>query len=461
MTIPPADPYPPMRYADYGLIPQAGTTRVLVWEGAEGLGLPVWAPAARHFWQTVDAVNAALGQVCGVPLTTLYLLGTSYDPYAETLARLYLLEVQATDWTSVPPGHWIEADIAAALPGLPAEWPPLICTWAAEQAAPGELSARPPWTRPGWWAAAVRWITEQCAALGQFPAAAPQQVRTWGRSCVAHQVTSAGGLYFKAVPPMFAYEPTLTAALAADDPAHFPVVVVQDAARGWMLTRALAGVPLATLPDVARWEAAVAAYAGVQIRSVALATTLRATGCPERGLDRLAAGINLLLAALADYDLRSSEIAALRAQAPHLHVAIRALADLDLPLALDHGDLGPWNIFAGPGVDEYRFFDFSDSSLTHPFFSLTLLTAEIAVHFRDTPDAAARLQAAYLQPWQAVAPPDLLVYAFDLAAAVAPWHHALTYHTQVLPGLGPDRPQMVGMVPYYLRLAAVATRRNK
>ena len=157
------------------------------------------------------------------------------------------------------------------------------------------------------------------------------------------------------------------------------------------------------------------------------------------------------MAALGAYPLRSDEIAALRARGPALHAAICELAALDVPLALDHGDLGPSNIMAGPGVDEYRFFDFSDSALTQPFFSLTLLLAAAADLFRATPDATARLRAAYLQPWIAHAAPDRLARAWDLARLLAPWHHALTYHTQVLPGLGPDRGQMVGMVGYYLR----------
>ncbi|MDQ2807863.1 MAG: phosphotransferase [Chloroflexota bacterium] len=451
MTSPP-DPYPPMRYVDYALIPQVGTGRLLLWDEAAGPALPRWEPADRHFWQAVAGLNAAVGLACGVPLTTLRLLDTSYDPYHETIARLYLMEAHARGWEPQSPGRWAEADEVAALPDLPAEWPPLIRAWAAETTGTALPLERAPWTRPGWWAGAIRWIDAQCRRLGGVPVGGPVQVRTWGRSCVAHQPAPDGGYYFKAVPPMFAYEPALTAALAADDPAHFPAVVAWDAARGWMLMRALAGVPLDTVHDPARWEAALRAYAGLQIRSIALAPTLRAAGCPDRGLDRLAADLDPFLAALSSYEMRSDEIAALRARGPDLHSAIQALAALDLPLALDHGDLGPWNIMVGPGADEYQFFDLSDSSLTQPFFSLTLLLAEATTTFHATPDAVALLRAAYLQPWTACAAADRLARAWDLAATLAPWHHALTYHSQVLPGLGPDRGQMVGMVRYYLRL---------
>ena len=449
---PPPDPYPPMRYVDYALIPQPGTGRLLLWDTEAGPALPRWEPAARHFWQAVQEMNAALGAACDVPLTTLRLLDTSYDPYSETIARLYLLEVQARNGQPEPPGRWADAAEVAALPDLPAEWPSLIGAWAAETAGAALPPERAPWTRPGWWPGAVAWIGAQSRALGGLPAAQPMQIRTWGRSCVVHQPTPDGGYYFKAVPLMFAYEPALTAALAADDPAHFPAVVAQDVARGWMLMRAMTGVPLDTVPDLARWEAALRTYAAVQIRSIARAPTLRAAGCPDRGLDRLAADLDPFLAALTSYELRADEIAVVRAHGPDLHATIQALAALDLPLALDHGDMGPWNIMAGPGADEYRFFDLSDSSRTHPFFSLTLLLAEAAATFRATPDAVARLRAAYLQPWAAVAATDRLIRAWNLATQLAPWHHALTYHTQVLPGLGPDRGQMVGMVRYYLRL---------
>lgn len=445
------DPYLPMRYAAYGLILSPDGGRVLLVEGANGPELPCWETATRHYWQAVEPVNTALGAAWGGPLTTLRPLGNAYDPYQERLARLYLLEAHAPGWEPPAPGRWADPAAVATVVGLPAEWEPLLAAALAEvSGGPGPES--PLWTRRGWWDTAVAWIAESCRAAGAEPASAPVQVRTWGRSCVIRQATAAGDFYFKAVPPMFAHEPALTAALAAADPTHFPQVVALDSARGWMLMRAFAGVPLDKVPDLARWEIAVRAWAEVQIRA-RLATTLRDTDCPVRPLTWLEAELDPFFAELGRYAaLRPEEITALRGLAPALHARIAELAAFNLPTTLDHGDLGPWNIISGPAPDAVRFFDLSDSSLAHPFLSLPFVLADAAEHFPSVPDAVARLRAAYLQPWAAVAPSADLAAALDLATALALLHHALIYHTTVLPGLGPSaRWQMAGMVPYFLR----------
>jgi hypothetical protein len=447
------DPYPSMRYAAYGLILSPDGGRVLLVDGADGPELPCWETTTAHFWQTVEPVNAALGAAWGVPLTTLRPLGHDYDPYKERLARLYLMEAHASGWEPPAPGRWADPAEVATVAGLPAEWEPLIAAALAEVSGV-PAPETPPWARPGWWATVVAWIAESCRGTGAEPEGAPVQVRTWGRSCVIRQATAGGDFYFKAVPPMFAHEPGLTVALAAADPAHFPQVVALDAARGWMLMRAFVGVPLATLAGLDRWETAMRAWADVQIRTTRLATTLRAAGCPDRRLPWLEAELDPFFAELARYAaLRPEEIAALRALAPDLHDRITRLAALDLPATLDHGDLGPWNIISGPGPDDVLFFDLSDSSLAHPFLSLPLFLADAAEHFPTVPDAVARLRTAYLQPWAAMAPTADLADALTLAAPLAPLHHALIYHTTVLPGLGPAaRWQMAGMVSYFLRL---------
>ena len=47
----------------------------------------------------------------------------------------------------------------------------------------------------------------------------------------------------------------------------------------------------------------------------------------------------------------------------------RTLADSRVPVSLDHGDLGPWQIIL---AEQPCFLDCSDSCLTHPFLSLFL-----------------------------------------------------------------------------------------
>jgi hypothetical protein len=83
------------------------------------------------------------------------------------------------------------------------------------------------------------------------------------------------------------------------------------------------------------------------------------------------------------------------------------------------------------------YFDWSDSSLAHPFFS-----AANFLEFDDIPhtllpisDLRTRLRDAYLEPWTIYEPIERLAAAFTLAQQVAPVHHALTYHLLVLPAM--------------------------
>jgi hypothetical protein len=62
-----------------------------------------------------------------------------------------------------------------------------------------------------------------------------QLVKNWGISCLLRVPTSAGDLYFKAVPPLFAREGMITVEVATFCPEHAPTVVAVEPARRWLL----------------------------------------------------------------------------------------------------------------------------------------------------------------------------------------------------------------------------------
>src|SRR6185295_16586538 len=216
--------------------------------------------------------------------------------------------------------------------------------WAAGEVAVAEDT---PWSRPGWHAAALSWIT---AAAG--PVRDVEQVRVSEFSTVLRVEAGRRALYFKSVAEAAALEPPVTAALAARS-AHVPPVLAVDAARRFLLMEAFAGQPLAAPEDVGAWTAAARAYGELQRQCLDAVDELCALGC---AVATAASLVEPLATLLDDRDavlvgepggLRDDQIAALRALVSELAVAAAALDADPLPLAVDHGDLFPSNVLVG------------------------------------------------------------------------------------------------------------------
>jgi hypothetical protein len=441
------------RFHDAAVIPHDAEPRVLLLPTSAGWELPTWEQTERHFWQDVGPVNRAVRQRLGLTVRTLRCLAVDDAPNGDGVVVAYLLENLDPSWAPPAGGRWF-APAAAERERLTASARLVLDRWVAYAGQPPS-TLRPPWIVPGWFAAAQTWIAHQLARLGLRPTGPVEQHRTWERSTVLRVPISGGDLYFKAVPPMFAHEPRLAAAMAAWFPASAPAVLAVDPERGWMLTRDLGGVPLARLPDILRWEEALAAWAGLQVALARAPDRLRGVGLPERPLGGLIDQIDAIFADEAalllglDGGLSAEEAAALRAQAPRLKRACVDLAALPIPSSLEHGDFSPAQVVA---TDRgCLFFDWSDSSVAHPFFSLVTFLDDAAEALPDQPGLGERLRNAYLAPWAVLAPPDRLREAFDLALLLAPLHHALIYHCHVLPGME-QRWEMERMLPFYLKL---------
>ena len=95
------------------------------------------------------------------------------------------------------------------------------------------------------------------------------------------------------------------------------------------------------------------------------------------------------------------------------------------------------------------FIDWSDCSVSHPFFSLYFLS-DTDIRLPDVPNVRERLRDAYLQLWTAYEPLPRLIEAYDLAMKLAPLHHALIYQRHILPSMQ-NQWEMNNMIPFYLR----------
>jgi Ser/Thr protein kinase RdoA (MazF antagonist) len=185
------------------------------------------------------------------------------------------------------------------------------------------------------------------------------------------------------------------------------VVLAADFEKRWILMRDVGGKILQEVPDILLWEAALRRFAQIQIDSVQHLDSLIAQGWLDMRLDRLASQIHLLF----QDALREPEIAQLLAFAPQLAALWEELAQLGVPHTLVHGDLSPRNIYVTG--DNYIYFDWSDSCISHPFFDTVRFLYEIEMELTDVPDARTRLRNAYLEPWAVYEPVERLISAFE------------------------------------------------
>jgi len=317
-----------------------------------------------------------------------------------------------------------------------------------------------PWMQPGWFAQASAWIDAELDRLGiglNGPIAQPH-VRPW--STVLRVPSRRGDLYFKATAPLLAHEPPLSQALARWCPDCMLPILAADPERGWMLLRD-GGTRLREIiradHDLRHWEALLPIYAEVQIELAGRLPELLALGVPDRRLAVLPARYAQLLA---DTDalrvdlpegLTFAEAQRLHALVPRCGALCERLAAYRVPESLNHGDFHDGNIFVRDGG--YRFFDWGDSCVAHPFFSLrtAFVSIEISLGLEEGATAFERLRDCYLEPWTRYESPANLRAAFTLARPLAAVCGALAWQRVVSSLAEPFKQQYTAPVPSLLQ----------
>jgi Phosphotransferase enzyme family len=313
------------------------------------------------------------------------------------------------------------------------------------------------WTVPGWRARAEAWITDMVHAAGLGRVLAIEQIRGWEFSCVLRVHTEQEDLYFKALPRSYASEPRLAAFLADRHRDFVPGVVAANEGERWLLMRACHGQCLEEGAPLSAWERAAAGYAELQVGSTSQVGNLEGLGCPARGPADLRTLIGPLLAdetALlgpGENGLSTEEVKRLSELRPRLESACDELADGDIPLALEHGDLWSSNVYVSD--NHVQFIDWTEASVSHPFFSLTPLleSATWDVDPAAVPALQARVIDVYLEHWTAFSTPERLRRALAIARPLAALHIATTYWRDIPQ---PDQQWWIPrMTPFFVRMA--------
>jgi hypothetical protein len=409
----------------YCLILDRSAGRVLLLPDGDAWTLP------RHEAEKVADINRAMRRQLGLDTVVLRYV---YDPATvteDTMQRVAALESRGG---AAPAGaRWVSSEEAVRLPLVVPEQRALILAYLAEQQAPPP-ALREPWAVPGWLPAVEARVAEQLGRLGYTGAGPLQQAQLSHSSCVYRAPTTRGLLYFKAVTPVFGFEPALTTALGRWNPAHAPQALAADPDRCWLLL-ADAGALLRDLTyadhDLTRWEPMLRQYAAFQQAQIPRAAELLALGCPDRRLarlpdlfDTLAVDREILWVGRPD-GVPAEEYAGLGEFRARLERLCAELADFGLPETLYHEDFNPGNITVRDG--EFVFIDWAECGVGHPFYSLMMILRWARILLKADEPALLRLRDAYFDPWLDYAAHDRLVAAFALAGRVGKLTRALTW----------------------------------
>jgi hypothetical protein len=373
--------------------------------------------------------------------------------------RVVAVEPHSPGWEPPAGARWVGRAELARLPLFMPDHRAVIDTWLreVEQGTPPE---RVPWARPGWHNTAMTWVAEHLARLGYTPTGPAEQVRVSIWSSVYRVPTDQGPLYFKASSPTFGFEPALTRTLAKLLPDAVPAVLSLDEGLGWMLQDDGGSSRRDAIFERKRWDeiqAYLPEFAALQIAAVPHVDALLAAGCLDWRLGQLPALFDALVADEAvlrprqEDGVPEDEYAQLRALGPEVRGMCAELAAYGVPETLHNDDFYPGNVLVTPD-NTYRFFDWAESAITHPFCSMmiALRWARLVIGCDDA--ALDGLRDAYLTPWTRFAPLPALRDAFAIAHRLGYLCRTLTYY-RLVPGLEPHlRPEYADVVPYWLRL---------
>jgi hypothetical protein len=261
------------------------------------------------------------------------------------------------------------------------------------------------WQQPGWLGEIHEWIGVELARhnLTLKGELAQVHLRPW--ATVFRVPTVGGDYYFKAVIPELDQEAAVTQALARWRPDDIVTVLAADHGRGWLLM-ADGGIQLRqSITSLEPWQVILPQYANLQIGLYGRQADLLRCGLPDRRLSLLPVLFEELInqtsltAVGQPHGLTTAEHQLLQAARPLFIDLCDELAASKVVESLDHGDLHDGNIFVHN--ERYLFFDWGDSSVTFPFFSLRTIFVSIENRFGLEEDAPEFewLRDCYLEPW--------------------------------------------------------------
>lgn len=351
-------------------------------------------------------------------------------PLAESKgSAVVALELRAGPLRS--PFQWVQPDRLgpAAMGGNRLDHPPF-----------GSNADSPPWYGVGWFGQAESWIRRVLSRHHRQLLAPVHQIKAgWMASTVLEAATTAGRLFFKAVLPQPCSEPRILRQLNQHWLPQVPTLFATNLKRHWMLCQDFGQTPLnpESAPECCE---AVAALVRIQVGELPRIGQWRKLGCPDRTPKILAEMSKTLLGEIPALLLKSRLISArekdrLQAWTPVFSRLCDEMNRGPIPDSLHHEDFRPGNVAIGPGGHAI-IFDWSDTVIGHPFFSLNRFLDDLPAG-PSSPGGngaerlsplAVEVRNAYLRGWRAYASTRELQRVFAISRRLNAIYQLMRFH---------------------------------
>lgn len=422
---------PDVHYRYYLIIPNADAQAftVLLERRADGTwSVPNFAPQEHHFG-AIKHINDWIWEQHGLYLVTLRCFNSlTIAPKLES--RFYIMNNLHPEWRLPETMRWFTENEIKAEVMLDMKQKQVLLDWYNWRHS--DTSLRVGWMRQDWFHEAGFWMLDLADRMAMGASEYVEQVRVWSRAAVLRLQTDDGTLYMKAVPEVLSYEPVLTRVLGIRFPGFIPDVRAVHVENAWMLMRDFGGTPLSEIKSLDVWKRVLKNYADIQIDLISNTQSLIALGVPDRSVDYLSSQIDRLMVHLPE-SLAEDEVKELRRSAATLKNMCFELLEHNIPLSLTHGDFVGNNIVV-KADNSCLFFDWSDASISHPFFDLPPFLAD-AAKVLGSNDVKLQLLDTYFNAWTRFEPKANLRRAYAVTEILAGLHQALFYYTHILPSM--------------------------
>lgn len=458
--------FKPWKSYFYALLIHPTEAKVLIISRDEYYCLPCVEINKNIGFDNFQAIKDGMERKLGISINVLHYASYKVEKEQRKIQGTYVLEqhnpteeIQVGTWCDrVVPALWADRQAVESLSFIYPEQKSIIEKYLIDLESDTIPKLRPPWAQSGWFSEASAWVEEQLEKLEYQQITPVEYLRSWSISCVLKVETTAGTIYLKAAStflPLFCDEPIVTAELASLFPNHMPTVISINRQRHWMLLEDF-GKPIGGNVSLQVQQDIYRLFAQIQIQSVEQRDRLLSIGCLDRRLDILQSQIAPLINDENSLsELSAAEIEQLHKLAPKLKNLCSQLASYKIPETLVHGDLHLNNVALHK--NNYLFFDWTDSCISHPFFDLFELFLESnqkslfgrlkGLWKRKSQE---RLRDRYLSQWTEYEPKERLLEAWNIAKPLCALHHAVTYQNMI-PSLEARAKQEVNALPYLLR----------
>ncbi|AYC28508.1 aminoglycoside phosphotransferase family protein [Paenisporosarcina cavernae] len=279
------------------------------------------------------------------------------------------------------------------------------------------------------------------------------EVKQTDMSGVYQGKDETGHFFAKMVSEAASFEADVTHYLAKQFPTETVDVIAIHPEFSWMIFRELPGEPLRANQTQAAYKGMIQAYARLQQHAIPHVDQLLELGVIDRRIPVLKQEINDHLEALCDTGLSFEE----KAQVMALKTELLSMCDElngQLPDTLDHGDLHSGNCFVHEAT--YRFFDWGDASITHPFLSVRVFWNSLGELLEEDTDEKwmakiREFRPLYLNMWAEFGNEETLRRQLLLAEQVGCVYRALSWHLYITP-FREDKADSFGKPAQWLQL---------